>query len=382
MYGIRKCTARGFLLAAVLLFAVHAARADVVSLPEGLTAIEDQAFAGDVGLRSLVIPDRVVSIGEEAFLDCRNLGWITVPESVTALGSRCFSRCADDLLIRTEADSPAFWYAVENRIDVQADTVYRALLISQMYGSLPALALDGPENDTAAFRQCLARFDDTEYQTTVCTDLTADGIVGAIADVFGEAGDQDVSLLYYSGHGISSRDATRQGALLGADGQDSVTATRLRTALDGIPGRKIVIIDACYSGNMLSANTRSLFSTSAAPSADDFVNSFISAFARRSRSNLAAENYFVLTAAAEDEESYEGLVGGKAMGLFTSCLLSGCGYDCESDVYASFEADANGNGVITLLEAYEHTSREMAPMGQHVQAYPENCRWLGLFRMK
>ena len=76
--------------------------------------------------------------------------------------------------------------------------------------------------------------------------------------------------------------------MLGADGSDFVTAVQLRKALDRIPGRKIVIIDACYSGNFLSANSAlrsndATDTTQPPESLELFSDSFIQAFSARKR---------------------------------------------------------------------------------------------------
>ncbi len=150
----------------------------------------------------------------------------------------------------------------------------------------------------------------------------------------------------------------------------------MRAALDRIPGRKIVIIDACYSGNLLTARG----GTKSAATPEAFNASFISAFSTRTRRGLAADSYFVLTAAAANEQSYEAEVNGQVMGLFTASLLEGCGYSFASSLAATLPADSNANRVLTLAELYRYTARNLLSDGQHVQVYPENCGWFGLLR--
>ncbi|MBQ8088268.1 MAG: caspase family protein [Clostridia bacterium] len=362
---------------AALILALQSAFAQV-ALPAGIRAIEAEAFLGNTALIEVQLPEGLVSIGERAFSACSNLGWIDIPASVTELNVDCLSGCASDLLIRTQENSAAMHYALTSNVDVQADTTYRALLIAQEYADLSGMTLEGPPNDVAAWQTCLPAFGETPYQLSVRTDLTAQGMEDAILDVFGSAKAQDVSLFYYSGHGIFSDDDSEQGALLGADGEETINATRLRTVLDRIQGRKIVIIDACYSGNMLVASAASEHGVVDIPTAEDFVNSFIAAFSRKKRSNLSADSYFVLTAASKDEESYEGLVNGRMMGLFTGALLRGLGLNAA--ISGVYPADANGNSVVTLSEAFAYARRRLIPEGQHIQAYPENCDWFGFMR--
>jgi len=50
----------------------------VLSLPDGVTAIEDGAFSANTSLKSITIPNSVASIGKFAFSGCRNLTSITI----------------------------------------------------------------------------------------------------------------------------------------------------------------------------------------------------------------------------------------------------------------------------------------------------------------
>ena len=58
-----------------------------------LTAIEDSAFIGCSGLKSIKIPSNVTSIGFVAFAGCSGLMSITIPSSVTIIGYEAFSDC-------------------------------------------------------------------------------------------------------------------------------------------------------------------------------------------------------------------------------------------------------------------------------------------------
>ena len=370
----------------VLLLLLNVAYAQTIVLPDQLIEISEEAFMGDTSISEVIIPYGALSIGKSAFAGCSNLEWITIPQTVDSLGEDFIKDCAPDLLIRTAHESVACDYAQNNMVDYQADSVYRALLIGQTYPDIYPLRLSGPDNDVIAMEQCLNLFGDSSYHTTVCMNLSADGILEKINNTFGNATSVDVSLFYYSGHGISSDDSSQQGALLGADNEGYITANELRTALDQISGRKIVIIDACYSGNMLSSNTaafpsqNSNMTRKATSSANTFVDSFISTFSKRKRSSLAADSYYVLTAAADDEESFENTIGDRVMGLFTSTLVTGCGYNISEGNSSTMTADINDNEVLTLHELYQHTRKALIVDGQHVQVFPSDCQWFGILR--
>ncbi len=61
-----------------------------VVIPNGVTRIDDEAFAYCTSLTSIIIPDSVTSIGYQAFLDCTSLTSITIPDSVTNIGESAF----------------------------------------------------------------------------------------------------------------------------------------------------------------------------------------------------------------------------------------------------------------------------------------------------
>lgn len=63
------------------------------TIPNGVTLIEKQAFAGCYSLTGVIIPESVTLIGEDAFVDCGNLSNVTIPDSVTSIGESAFSNC-------------------------------------------------------------------------------------------------------------------------------------------------------------------------------------------------------------------------------------------------------------------------------------------------
>lgn len=65
-------------------------------VPQGVAAIEDEAFSGNDKLRSVSLPDSVLTVGRNPFYDCRHLLEITVAEGNPALSA------ADGVLFRTE----------------------------------------------------------------------------------------------------------------------------------------------------------------------------------------------------------------------------------------------------------------------------------------
>ena len=87
------------------LLPVSAAAAEAGSyvLPAGITAIEEESFAGNTALTSLVIPKGVESIGPRAFADCTNLREVY-------LGNNPFLRIAPDAFAGCHPDMHFYVY--------------------------------------------------------------------------------------------------------------------------------------------------------------------------------------------------------------------------------------------------------------------------------
>ena len=66
-----------------------------VTIPDGITAINAEAFSYCMKLESVVIPNGVTNIGNSAFFGCTSLKSVTLPSSVTNIGDLAFSGCTN-----------------------------------------------------------------------------------------------------------------------------------------------------------------------------------------------------------------------------------------------------------------------------------------------
>ena len=73
--------------------AFQGAALESVALPEGVTSIEDYAFAHNDRLKEITLPQSLTSIGKYAFLWCAALESIALPDGVTSVGDNAFSTC-------------------------------------------------------------------------------------------------------------------------------------------------------------------------------------------------------------------------------------------------------------------------------------------------
>ncbi len=225
--------------------------------------------------------------------------------------------------------------------------VRRALLIGNTYpGTSSALA--GPDRDVFAMTAMLNGVKGANFRITSAQNLTASGMQAAIASAFADATPADVSLFYFSGHGSTG------GALVGVN-STSLPVNTLRSALDKIPGLKIVVLDSCYSGGTIGRS---------AASPSSFNRSVISAFKKttsRSSVNLEDQGYIVLTSCSQDQVSITLNDGSVSFGAFTYGLCYGSGYDeWNGNSLGYLPADSNGDGAITLGEAYKGVQERIA----------------------
>ena len=74
-------------------FAFQGAALESVALPEGVTSIEDYAFARNDRLKEITLPQSLTSIGKAVFFWCTALESIALPDGVTSVGDNAFSTC-------------------------------------------------------------------------------------------------------------------------------------------------------------------------------------------------------------------------------------------------------------------------------------------------
>lgn len=236
--------------------------------------------------------------------------------------------------------------------------VYRALLIGNTYPGTPEL-LEGCDTDVYAMRSMLSSMTGMNYSVTTRLNVNASTIRSLITTTFADARSCDVSLFYFSGHGSSS------GSLVGI-GNTSVTVSDLRASLDAIPGTKIVIVDCCYSGNLIGKST-----DASDPSA--FTSAFVSGFSSFTKGdNLATNGYVVMTACSKSQVSQSVSDGVITFGAFTYGMCYGSGYDeWHQSFLSSMPADKDGNGAITIGEAYSVAVDRVALL---MSLLPENER--------
>ena len=173
---------------------------------------------------------------------------------------------------------------------------------------------------------------------------TAEALGAAIDDAFEGATEDDLSILYLCTHGVLSSADDGQVYLLLGDGtrETPLHARQLFSLVSHVQGEKLVIIDACYSGALIGreAPVSSIHLPGTLPDETALPASL-------------DPSIHVLTSASGSESSWyfdsDGLSTG-ALSYCASALASGLG------LYGSPEADANGDGRVTLDEMQRYLS--------------------------
>ena len=93
-----------------------------IELPEGVTAIRQDAFCDCASLTDISLPASLVGIDRGAFYKCTSLRTITLPEGITRLGEYLFYECTELSEIRVLATEPP---AISTIVDASFHGVVR-----------------------------------------------------------------------------------------------------------------------------------------------------------------------------------------------------------------------------------------------------------------
>ncbi len=204
--------------------------------------------------------------------------------------------------------------------------------------------LHTPDADVRALAQVLASqqiggFD----QVTPLIDRGQRDVNVAISDFFAARKPSDLALLYFSGHGVLDSHgelylaaADTEAGRLAATG--IATAYVIRCMNDSRARQQILILDCCHSG---------AFSEGTAKGGEQKAITEASF-----RSEKGGSGRVVLTASDSMQSSWEGdrIIRQSELSLFTHFLLEGL---------KTGEADADGDGSITLNEWYDYAYEQV-----------------------
>ena len=178
---------------------------------------------------------------------------------------------------------------------------------------------------------------------SVCDVSSGETVRSAIVSTFSDAKATDVSYVYLTCH----------GGIFGSEyrlfiAKDTyVTAAQLRTVLDRIPGKVVLILNSCYSGTVIGKSTQTNQTA-------DFIRQFIGSGATAKANEFANSKYEVLCASSSSELGYGVMTRDSTGNFVLSNTYSFFGKALLDGAYGP--ADANGNGAITLNELHGYVA--------------------------
>ncbi len=227
--------------------------------------------------------------------------------------------------------------------------VLRALLIScDNFLTQPDTA-PSSYNNVIALRRALLGDARGYRRVRVSMDkaLDADGFRALADDAFLGAAEGDVSLVYISTHGLKGGEDGNEFLALMSDGKREarLSAGDIHQGLEDVPGEKVLILDACFSGAAINKGMEAPLTSSL----------------------FTGPDFKVLTSAGGMEPSFlwtDGAGTVRGGSYFAQALVDGLGGT------GRFAADANRDGRVTLGELHAH--QLIAYGASTPYAYPEN----------
>jgi YVTN family beta-propeller protein len=208
------------------------------------------------------------------------------------------------------------------------------LIATYQYQDSGLRQLVAPAHDAESLAHVLRDPDIAGFEVTTLVNQPHHVVGEAIGDFYRDRRRDDLTLLYFTGHGLKDDDGrlylamanTRRDGLLFT----SLSAEQIDRAMESCPSRqKVLILDCCYSG---------AYPTGRLAKADDQVHA-LERFQGRGRT--------VLTASDATQYAFEGnqLHGDAAQSVFTRHLVAGI---------RDGSADLDGDGDITIDELYSY----------------------------
>ncbi len=178
---------------------------------------------------------------------------------------------------------------------------------------------------------------DDQIRVLIDEEANRNAILQAINQVFMRADENDVVMLYYSGHGLD-------GTFLPVDYdgyQNQLKHDEIRNLLDKCKAKnKVVYIDACYSGSLLATK-------------GPYSNSLLEFYDELSKSKGGTA---FLMSSKSKEYSLED--GGLRQGVFSHFLIRGL----------KGESDRNQDKIISLKELFEYVYKNVRDYTANVQS--------------
>jgi uncharacterized caspase-like protein len=246
--------------------------------------------------------------------------------------------------------------------------------------NLPGTVFDAKELSSAFSQQAVqAGWDSADVEITLllqegdvysAATVNADGyasreeLENTLADIAGAATDNDLTIITYSGHGIEETGelimaytSNEEAITLSETSPLIVTPEWLHARISPIKGKKLLILDSCYSGVFIPESPSSS-SWVYDNGIDDWYGKYFS------DEEYQIPSFVVFTASA-DSDSYEQQFETHKHGVFSSALLEALGWNHTTVTIAGGVPPAARNGLLSVDSLYQYIKKH--------QAYP--VRW-------
>src|SRR5829696_7407470 len=216
----------------------------------------------------------------------------------------------------------------------------KALIVATYdYADAGLRRLAAPEHDAESLATVLEDPQIADFDVTTLVNQPHHVVGEAIADFYSEARREDLTLLYFTGHGLKDDEGrfylamanTRRSALMFT----AISGAQLNDAMDASPSRrKVLVLDCCYSGAFPAGRTAK---------ADEGVQT-LERFQGKGRA--------VLTASDATQYAFEGddLRGSGTSSVFTRHLV---------EAIRTGAADLDEDGDIALDELYSYVREQV-----------------------
>lgn len=222
----------------------------------------------------------------------------------------------------------------------------------------------------------------SSIETLINGQANKSNILQSITSTFYQADNNDISYFYFTGHGNYTNNSSYLCPYDVTDNTSSaISVSELENALSAIPGKKVVILDSCFSGGFIGKNV-----SLNKESQKDFNQNIIQVFFEKQFGrNITGSQYQVITASKSSQTAFgvETQPGYNPFSLMTLLFCESCGYDYLADSYKNLlPADINNDEIVSLQEAYDYIQKEMdillplledqfdMELEQDVQVYP------------
>lgn len=139
-----------------------------ITIPEGVTVIAGEVFAGNAQITNVTLPESLVTIGEGAFEGCRNLMEVNFGSKITKIKDRAFLGCPiGKIIVPTSVSEMGL----------------------QVFDANVEISYEGEEMPITTYEQSAQRLSNEEYRTlmeeTAASGVKVNGIESGIATLEG-----------------------------------------------------------------------------------------------------------------------------------------------------------------------------------------------------